>query len=273
MSRDGTARLKIGIKRALAACYRPFADQRRGVRVLAYHTVGGNSPRSQSRESFVAQMQFLRESAEVVGIDRLQAGEPGSVPRVLLTFDDGYRDAVDVVAPILEEFGFGAIFFVPTGLIGGDYSPSRAHEYGLAPGLPLVTWDDISALHRAGMTIGSHTHRHVDLARCGLQKTREEIATSVTALRTRLHERSVVFAYPWGQLRQLTPVARQSLSENDVRLAFSTVAGPVTQRSDPLALPRIVIDAHDSLADFRAKVQGSWDYMRWVHRSAVRGVA
>lgn len=65
---------------------------------------------------------------------------------VRLTFDDGNRSDIDIVLPALQARGGHAIFFISTDMIG-------------RPG--YMDANDIRALHRAGMTIGSHGAAHV----------------------------------------------------------------------------------------------------------------
>lgn len=42
--------------------------------------------------------------------------------KVLLTFDDGYKDNFDYAKKILEKHGVGAVFFITTGFLGKKYS-------------------------------------------------------------------------------------------------------------------------------------------------------
>src|SRR3954451_18627549 len=95
--------------------------------VLLYHHVGlaGRTLPSLTitPEVFAAQMQFLGEhgyhvvsEAEVVAF--YQHGGRLPLRPVLITFDDAYIDIVEYAFPILERFGFTALVFVVTDLIG-----------------------------------------------------------------------------------------------------------------------------------------------------------
>ena len=76
---------------------------------------------------FRGQLEHLAHHYRVVSLREIVASvaEGGALPRhaVALTFDDGYRNNVEVVAPILESFGFPATFFVTTGFIDGASRP------------------------------------------------------------------------------------------------------------------------------------------------------
>jgi len=56
---------------------------------------------------FRRHLELLRR-CQVVSLAEVAAGAPG----VALTFDDGYFDNLDTVAPLLQEFGFPGTFFV-----------------------------------------------------------------------------------------------------------------------------------------------------------------
>jgi peptidoglycan/xylan/chitin deacetylase (PgdA/CDA1 family) len=77
--------------------------------ILLYHGV----PAGHSGKVFEQHVQFLRQYFEFVSphdIERTR--RPHERPRVLLTFDDGFRNNSDVVAPILRKYDVPAAFFV-----------------------------------------------------------------------------------------------------------------------------------------------------------------
>jgi peptidoglycan/xylan/chitin deacetylase (PgdA/CDA1 family) len=67
--------------------------------------------------------QALDEAGPVLPLkaveDALHAGE-APPPGVVLTFDDGYREHIDLVAPLLASRGATGTFYVATGLHGAD---------------------------------------------------------------------------------------------------------------------------------------------------------
>ncbi len=78
-------------------------------------------------------------------------------------------------------------------------------EAGLATGLPtggsepaVLGWEDIAAMRRDGVTIGSHTATHVSLPMESPERVAAELATSRRALEQHLGEPVKHFAYPGG---------------------------------------------------------------------------
>lgn len=65
---------------------------------------------------------------------------------VVLTFDDAVRSHLEVVAPLLKEYGFGATFFI-------CHAWMNDKEY-------FLSWEEVAELHRMGFEIGNHTWTH-----------------------------------------------------------------------------------------------------------------
>ena len=93
--------------------------------VFAYHRVAEPTPGSEmdpdvidaTPEAFAQQVAFLSRAYQVVNIDRLVGfldGEPLPPNPALITFDDGYRECLDVAVPILSAHGVSATFFIAT---------------------------------------------------------------------------------------------------------------------------------------------------------------
>jgi peptidoglycan/xylan/chitin deacetylase (PgdA/CDA1 family) len=108
---------------------------RPGLLVLTYHRIGdpASSPwygpiYSASPESFRAQVRLLRDRYQLIGLADLErSAADGDLrferPTILITFDDGYRDNVELALPILLEEGIPAAFFLATGFLGRSRPP------------------------------------------------------------------------------------------------------------------------------------------------------
>jgi peptidoglycan/xylan/chitin deacetylase (PgdA/CDA1 family) len=97
----------------------------RGALVLGYHRVlepGTENPFddgvvSATPATLDAQLRLITRSFEVVTPDALESrlGPPGR--KVVLTFDDGYRDNFELALPVLRRHGVRATFFLTTGFL------------------------------------------------------------------------------------------------------------------------------------------------------------
>src|SRR6266550_9463146 len=101
------------------------------LRIFLWHNVdaswsfpsrSGTGPRGMER-----QFRFLRRVANVVPLrDALEALADGRdlPPRaVAITFDDGYRDNLEIAVPLLQRLGLPATFFLVPGILSGAVQP------------------------------------------------------------------------------------------------------------------------------------------------------
>lgn len=97
---------------------------------------------------------------------RWKHARPGLMPALF----EGYRDNLDVLLPILEEYGFTGWFFLPTGFLTVPAEEQRSyaanHELYLPetdeyPGERIaLTWDEAREIARRGHAFACHTRTH-----------------------------------------------------------------------------------------------------------------
>ena len=100
--------------------------------ILGWHNVeeSWHFPRSRvlAARGLAAQLAVLRHVGAVVPLEwafgRLVRGEPLPPRAVALTFDDGYRDTLGFVAPLLLRHRLPATFFLCPGFLGRTETPS-----------------------------------------------------------------------------------------------------------------------------------------------------
>lgn len=121
-------RLQTGLYLSGAAALYVRLRGVRGAVIVMYHSVPSSDleswidPRnSVSVGQFAAQMRFLARRRNVISLTELVAGmrsgrvfEPGTV---VLTFDDGYLDNLEIAAPILSRLRLPATLFLATGYV------------------------------------------------------------------------------------------------------------------------------------------------------------
>ena len=218
----------------------PTADIRAAV--LMYHRVADD--RHDGHElcvppgEFRAQMQHLHDSGcRVMPLqDLVAAATRGDLDArsVSLTFDDGYRDAVTEVAPVLQEFGFPATFFV----VGAALDPG--HQFWWDEGRRTAMGaDDLRRLSRMpGMSIGAHSQQHLSLPTLSDADKRADLATCKARLEAVVGQPVQAFAYPYGHV---DPDTVRCVRESGFTIAVTTEARAVTGGVDPLLVPRFEI--------------------------------
>ncbi len=102
--------------------------RRDGATILMYHSVAQPDlarwidPRNHMPpDCFASQMRFLARRRRVVALDalveELESGRRIQPGTVVLTFDDGYLDNLEVAAEVLDRLDLPATLFLPTGVI------------------------------------------------------------------------------------------------------------------------------------------------------------
>ena len=152
--KEHAVRADRGISLYVVRPLRRIQPHRRALRVpiLMYHAISA-APDMPSHpyfettttpQQFRRQMEALRQDGYAsVPIEEAQQFPESSQQhpprkRVVITFDDGYRDFYTNAFPVLQDYGFTACVFLPTAHIGGNRPPlgGRAH----------LTWQEVQEL-------------------------------------------------------------------------------------------------------------------------------
>lgn len=169
-------------------------------RILMYHSVSDTPtyPWAVSTENFQRQMEAVAQSGlEVIGLDQiiqlLNEGKPVA-GKLVITFDDGYVDNLEVAAPIMTQYGFTGTIFVSTGFVGkhNDWDSGE----GIEP-LSLLDWEGLKKLSGMGHILGGHTHKHVNLT--DVDDPVAEVEEPIRLIRQKTGQAFVPFAYPYGE--------------------------------------------------------------------------
>lgn len=214
-----------------------------------YHQVGEHRAGSALNRWRVRERDFLwqldslsRRGYRGVALRDLLGAPPGTGRRAVLTFDDGYRGVAERAMPHLASRGFSATVFVVAGRIGGvnDWD-------GETPGEPLLSADEIRALHAAGIEIGSHGATHRALTRLDDEGLVREIAGSREALERLVGAPVASFCYPYGDFDDRVV---EAVRKAGYRAATVIRGGISSDLSDPLRIPRVSVRGTATRLDF-----------------------
>jgi peptidoglycan/xylan/chitin deacetylase (PgdA/CDA1 family) len=202
-------------------------ESSRELLVLAFHKIGA-PPRGSSNTWFYipiavfeGYLKWLRDSSwRVIDADTFVASltHPEILPprSALLTFDDGYRSMRHAAVPLLSDYGFPSVLFVPTSFIGGI----NRFDQGVEPEEPICDWDDLLEIQRSGVSLQSHgvTHRH--LSELGLDELRHELRASKFALEASTGQSVTLFSFPYGDGGSSLETTASELCQAGYRAAF-----------------------------------------------------
>lgn len=213
-----------------------LSDRMHPVPVLLYHRVSTVSgPWTTSREIFRAHLQWLAahgyrslslSELEHVLDDELDAGPR----RFVLSFDDSLAE-LNACMPTVREFGFSAVAFVVTRLLGSEST--------------YLDWDCLASLTASGaLEVQSHGHSHawwsssrtdIEAVAADLRRSRELISDRLGVPATHIRH----LAWPYGRC---TLAMEQAGLRCGFRYQYLVQRGAVTRCGSTVRLPRLSCD-------------------------------
>jgi len=248
---------------------------RHHVTILCYHSVTKQAePKSNDPHklhlplaSFVEQLDYLQRHYHLISLsDFVRAHrENQKLPAhtAILTFDDGVRNFLTVVAPLLLDRSIPATSFVVTGEnftqeqsnLNGHWQPQDDDAY--------LSWTEMRRLINAGIEIGSHTCTHSALPDIPGGEAHTELEKSLEMLKQNLGSRAFAVSYPHGRTSATVSAMARSVGYS---CAVTTKLGQNGPDTNLFELRRTVIASDDDLPTFAARVSG---LTRWHNRITV----
>jgi peptidoglycan/xylan/chitin deacetylase (PgdA/CDA1 family) len=225
--------------------------------IALYHRVGSTgSEIDLSSEAFERHLEYLSRREHVVSLDDALVDPLGGV---VVTFDDGYADFYDNVLPLVVRYRVPVLLYLATGLV--------AHE---GKDATRLTWTQLEEAVATGLvTIGSHTHNHVNLATVTSNAdANEELIRSKAIIEDRLQRPCNHFSYPWAIS---SPTAERMVGQIYETAALHAWKTNRRGKIDPQRLGRVPILASDGDLFFKAKVRGGLDTEAVFYKAMKRG--
>ena len=229
--------------------------QAHGHRTLMYHSVGleQNSTTVDGDTLGIYSMtlaQFTQQIDAIQGVARstgMSFVPFGSVLRdtISITFDDGYTDALTVIAPILCTRQIPFHVFVSAARMNGSdrkyLSPAQVVELSNMP----------------GVTIGAHGATHRSLTSLTSSELAAELQASKVDLEAVLQKPVTTMSYPFGHVDESV---RKAAHDAGFTFAATSKCGFNEASSDPLLQRRIDMWSGDSKRTVENKIQGHWNW-------------
>ena len=236
---------------------------KRTIPILMYHQVDTPPPSGTpmrglvvSPRSFARQMAMLRlmgyQGVSMRDLEPWLRGERHD--RVVgITFDDGYRNNLLQALPVLRRNRFTATCYAVSSAFG-DWN-----TWDAAQGVPKATLMDKADFKQwlgAGMDVGAHTRRHLDLTTIDDTTALDEIAGSKKELESALDTEVRHFCYPYGHFND----AHRAMVASAGYVSATTVRrGRAWPGDDVFALPRVLVSQSNHLGHFLAKLTTGYE--------------
>lgn len=254
MTSDGTTRppsirrrvlagLAVVLLLAIAAGAVLLRERARVYRIpiLMYHKIG-DAPNSLwwvAVADFESQLKDLQEQGyrSIFPSDLVahQAwGKPLPPKPVILTFDDGYLNTLEIAEPLLRRYGFRGVCYLITSRVADNAAGRQEYD-----GAPLLTWPEVRAARKRGtLRFGGHSRTHANLRALG--DPGDEVTGCFKDLRRKGGFTPEGFCYPNGQYKPETPalVARAGFTTAVTCDDGQAITTPDLNR---FTLPRVAI--------------------------------
>jgi len=155
---------------------------------------------------------------------------------LVITFDDGYADNIELALPVLKRWSLPATFYITTGFIQTQRQAQWDEKVNLRS--RWMTWPQVKQLAETGHDLGSHTVTHINLATATEQEAESELRQSRDEIVAHTGSVPKHFAVPFGRafpsLDQAVSMAR--------RMGFRSVSlcrgGVVSQGASAMQVER-----------------------------------
>ena len=240
------------------------------IRVVNYH----GTP-SFHAQSFECQLRYLQSTFVCSTPEHLQQAISKkwnySKPGLVLSFDDGLKNNISVAVPLLEKYGFKAIFFVPPGFIDEPTKTTAAYcRRNMINGTESFTREDLLYLARNHF-VGSHSYDHIRLSN---ELTRAQVRREVVDSKSRLEELTGkairYFGWVGGEEWSYGRLAASEIKSSGYDYSFVGNSFPVTESTDPLWIHRTNLEASWPLPMVRFQLCGIPDLWHWASRRRIR---
>jgi len=239
-------------------------------RILMYNNIGSYPEAAMedglSAQAFRRDMAYLASHGyRVVSLDEAMAlanGQRRIPDKVLsLSFDGGYRDAIENVHPVLKEFGFPAAFFISCPHVGAALT-LRGID------VPCMSLDEIKQLADAGYEIGAYTlsGRYY---RPGVKEAERKLISDMQEAATWFREQ-LGRKLRYCSVREGVPEKRMFAAFKEAGIEGFLTKCPTKRRPHRYCVGRIQVDDDDpnifrikiSRNYLRFKDSRSWRYVR-----------
>jgi peptidoglycan/xylan/chitin deacetylase (PgdA/CDA1 family) len=243
--------------------------------ILCYHGVTerlGPDPQDRSaisvnRALFLAQLAYITRRYRVISLReylvRRENDQRLPPHSLILTFDDGPRNFLTVVAPILKDLGLPATVFLVTERVDSRGQSNMGPIWAPVDDQVSLSWSEAGTLQSApGIEFGSHTCSHPELPQLNSSEIELELRDSLRAIRNNLHQSGPIsLAYPYGCYSEAADRKARSAGYSS---ALTTDAGSNSIDTDLFRLRRAVVRRYDTIDVFAARVSGLVGWLRIV---------
>jgi peptidoglycan/xylan/chitin deacetylase (PgdA/CDA1 family) len=177
---------------------------------------------------------------------------------LMITADDGYRDNLTRMLPLLKKYGMKAVVFIVSNETHNRWDTD--HPTNPDTRVELLTPEEIRRVDQSGVIeIGGHTLSHAKLDEITPEEQRLEIVENKKQLEAIVGHPLLCFAYPYGNLNES---AKQEAQAAGYAFAVATDSGPRVLHQDRFQIRRINVFPRTTTFGLWRKIRGNYVWRR-----------
>jgi peptidoglycan/xylan/chitin deacetylase (PgdA/CDA1 family) len=182
-----------------------FATPAPGIHILNGHRIENEKEPETFKNMLIEMSRYVSFINIEDAVRMIVNREKVSKPLVAFTFDDGFMDCYNIFAPVLEEFGVNAMFFINPNYVDGDvnYIDNFDNHIVMTPGKRPMRWEQLKALSARGHVIAAHTMDHYMINSNDENTLRYQIESCKEIIESNIGKPCDYFAFPYGKLSQV----------------------------------------------------------------------
>jgi len=230
----------------------------RSIPILMYHSINDdNNPLSVSKLNFEKQMFFLSKNKfDTIKFEDLDYNI--GKKKIIITFDDGYKNLIDNALPILKKYNFTAVCFFVSNHIG-QYNFWDENKKNFSK-LNLMNLDDIKYWLNNKMLIGSHTSDHFNLKKINLDEKLNQISQPKLFFKKNFQIEIDYFSYPFGQYDNDS----LNIVKKYYKYAVTTKRSRYKENKfNTFELPRVSVNKNDGMFKFFLKIKTIYEDIKF----------
>ena len=231
-----------------------------GIPVLMYHRVwqGISDGLTITPENIKEHWTYLKnEGYHPLGLTEfiqiVKEGKKYPKKSILISFDDGYKNNLQYVYPLLREMGWQAVFFIVCDTL--DNTATKEHD----PINAKMTVEELKQLDPSVVQLALHGYHHEDFTNAGLDELSGIIQSSIKAFDNSGLVFHKVLAYPYGarpKNKSSFDAFKDWMFKNGIEAAFRIGNKPSrVPAPDMYEIKRIDIKGTDSIDDLKIKLR------------------
>lgn len=229
-----------------------MTPKKAGVTILIYHSISDDksSVIDVSPKEFENQMKWLSENRNVISLDQFLSSEDVKEDAVLVTFDDGFTDYRETALDIMTKYNIPSVVYMVTALM---LDSDRKFEFNSGQAKKSMNPSEVELIMKSDLvTVGSHTHNHLDVTALDPESLKFELETSYKIIKDLTGVEKIDFCYPWARYND----ASTRLVRDIYRSSVIGRGGKNYTGYDEHLLKRIPIK-HSNLNGFIDRVNGA----------------